>query len=371
MPSIILLERSLSSPIDISTQYHCKTVLPHVDDDSIIVSVVHEVLLHGLGPYTFEDIANYISELGQITARDIKLILSNVCEYKFDHAHIHHLDYFLAKTFIKIIEDGHPINPSWNHSANKALFLPGKAEKFHRVGLLAKLYEHKLLDQLEWSFYTEKGIEERCRKVLNHYSDYNFKKFLKTCVKDLDPIKRQMQYNTSHYQGFPYDVKLYENSCLSIISETEFHRIPDGYQWITEKTWRTIANRHPFVMASSPGTLAKLKSFGFRTFENYMVESEYDQILDNSTRLQAIATNVEYFMNTYQQNINSITNDVEHNFQLFDQLARSEIAKLQSFSNNNNNSNYSEKDTIELIKKFHCQPFGRLSPDMHKFLASQ
>ena len=209
MPSIILLEKSLLEPIDLSTQYHCKTVLPHVDDNSIFVSVVHEVLLHGLGPYIFEDIANYISKLGQLTTQDIKLILSNVCEYEFDHAHVHHLDYFLAKTFVKIIEDGHPINPSWNCSADKALFLPGKAEKIHRVGLMAKLYEHRLLDRLEWSFYTEKGVTEHCRKILGYYSDYNFKKFLNVCVRDLDPIKKQMQYTTSHYQGFPYDVALY------------------------------------------------------------------------------------------------------------------------------------------------------------------
>ena len=367
MPSVILLEKFLSYPIDLSTQYHSKTVLPHVDDDSIFVPVVHEVLLHGIGPYRFNEIKDYISKLGQVTDQDIKLILSNVCEYKFEHPYVHHLDYFLAKSFVKIIEDGHPINPSWNHSANKALFLPGKAEKIHRVGLMAKLYEHRLLDRLEWSFYTEKGVTERCRKILGHYSDYNFKKFLDVCVRDLDPIKKQMQYDTSHYQGFPYDVTVYENTCLSIISETEFQRIPLGHEWITEKTWRAIANRHPFVMASSPGTLAKLKSFGFKTFENYMVENEYDQILDEKDRLEAIATNVDYFMKTHHDYIDSIAIDVEHNFQLFTQLARSEIAKLQSFMNKDI---YTEKDTIEMIRRLHYDPPGKLSAEMRELLAS-
>ena len=370
MPSVITLEKSLASTVDSSDTYHCKPVLPHINDDSIFVSVVHEVLLHGLTPYKFDEIADYITTLGQVTDRDIKLILSNVCEYRFDHAHVYHLDYFLVKTFIKIILEGHPANNSWNPLATKALFLPGKAEKIHRVGLMAKLYEHQLLDRLEWSFYTDKGITDQCRKILNYYSDRNFNKFLNVCIRDLDPIKKEMQYNTSHYGGFPYDVKLYENTCLSIISETEFCALPIGYAWITEKTWRTIANRHPFVMAASSGTLTKLKSLGFRTFENYMLHQEYDQLTDDYARLQAIVTNVEYFMNTYHDHVDSIAADVEHNFQLFDQLARSEIAKLQSFLNTNNND-YSEKDTIDMIKQFHYHPPGGLSAEMRKLLASQ
>jgi len=326
--------------------------------------VVHEVLLNGLGPYDFNEIVKYLSELRGITTRDIKLILNSVCEYKFDQEQVCLLDYFLAKTFIRIIIDAHPANPSWNHSAGKALFLMGKAEKIHRVGLLSKLYENKLLDKLEWSFYTEKGITDHCRNVLKHYSDYNFKKFLDTCVKDLDPIDKQMMFNTSHYGGFPYDVGLYKNTVLSIISETEWHCVPAGYEFLTEKTWRTIANRHPFVMAGSPGTLAKLKTLGFRTFENYMIHSDYDQIIDDWARLQAIAENVKYFMNTFQQNIDSITLDVEHNFQLFNQLGRAEIFKLQNFLNNN----CSEKDTIDVIKALHWEPTNVLNTEMKRFL---
>jgi len=367
MPSIITLDRAWGAPISLNNPSFCKTILPHIDDDSILVSAVHEVLFNGIGPYEFDQIVNYLSDLRGMTTRDIKLILSNVCEYKFNEPHFHFLDYFLVKTFIKIINNGHPANPSWNHSANKALYLMGKAEKLHRVGLMSKLYENKLLDKLEWSFYTEKGITDYCRNVLKHYSDYNFKKFLDACIRDLDPIDKKMMFNTSHYGGFPYDVSLYENSCLSIISETIFDCVPTGYEWITEKTWRTIANRHPFVMASSPGTLAKLKSFGFRTFENYMIEPDYDQIVNDWARLQAIADNVKYFMNTFQQNIDKITLDVEHNFQLFNQLARAEISKLQNFLNNN----YSEEDTIDVIKALHWEPTSVLSAEMRKLLASQ
>ena len=372
MPSVIILDRAMGNPMNLVDSSYYKTILPHVNDDSIFVTVVHEVLMKNSYDsgnhivYGINEIVDYISKLGQITTRDIKLILSNVCDYELELPDVYKLDYFLAQTFVKIIEDGHPINPSWNHSADKALFLMGKANKIHRVGLLAKLYEHQLLDRLEWSFHTEQGITDLCRDILRHYSDYNFKKFLNICVKDLDSIKTNLHYDAFNYIGFPYDVTVYENTCLSIVSETEFSQCPIGYEWITEKTWRTIANRHPFVMASSPGTLAKLKSFGFRTFENYMLDSEYDQITDDFARLQAIVNNIEYFMNTRQDHVDSIAADVEHNFQLFKDLARSEIAKLQSFMNKDI---YTEKDTMDMIKKIDFKVVG-LSADIRKTLAS-
>jgi hypothetical protein len=100
MPSVITLDQAWGQPINLNNSSICNTILPHIDDDSILVSVVHEVLLNGLGPYDFDQIVNYLSDLRGITTRDIKLILSNVCEYKFDEPHAHCLDYFLVSYFL-------------------------------------------------------------------------------------------------------------------------------------------------------------------------------------------------------------------------------------------------------------------------------
>jgi hypothetical protein len=71
-------------------------------------------------------------------------------------------------------------------------------------------------------------------------------------------------------------------------------------------------------------------------------------------------------MNTRQDHVDSIAADVEHNFQLFKDLARSEIAKLQSFMNKDI---YTEKDTMDMIKKIDFKVVG-LSADIRKTLAS-
>ena len=372
-----MLERAFTAPLNLAESSYCKTILPHVNDDSVIIYGYHEVLLtnsYDSGDYILygiNEIVDYASKISQLTTGDVKLLLSNSCDYELEYPKNYKINYYIAWAFIKIILDNHPANARWNHSADKALFLMGKAEKVHRVGLLAKLYERKLLDRLDWSFRPDPGITEHCKKILWNYSDRNFKKFLNTCVKDLDPINTTLNNDsTFHYLGFPYDVKMYENTCLSILSESEFGYIPAGYEWITEKTWRVIANRQPFIMASSSGTLARLKSFGFRTFENYMLHTEYDHIPDQFARLEAIVDNIEYFMKTYHDHIDSINADVEHNFQLFTQLARLEISNLQSFLNDNNsNNNYSEKDTIDMIRKTDFRISGP-RPDMLKLLAS-
>jgi hypothetical protein len=377
MPTVISMERAITAPINLVKSSYCTPILPHVNDDSIFIIVLHEVLLtnsYDSGDYILygiNEIVDYASKISQLTTGDVKLLLSNSCDYELEHPINYKLNYYIAWTFVQIILDNHPANASWNPLADQALFLMGKAEKIHRVGLLAKLYERKLLDRVKWSFRPNDSVKAMCKEILWNYSDYNFNKFLAKCVRDLDPIKTTINIDsTFHYLGFPYDVKMYENTCLSIISETEFHRLPAGYEWITEKTWRAIANRHPFVIASSPGTLARLKSYGFRTFENYMLDPDYDQISDESARLEAIATNVGYFMNTYRDHIDSITADVEHNFQLFNRLAREEILKLQSFLNNNkNNSNYSEKDTTDMLKKIDFRISGP-SQEMLKFMKS-
>jgi hypothetical protein len=290
---------------------------------------------------------------------DMSLIVDDCCNYTFNNiSAVHRIPYFLVNTYIRTYHDLHPINSNWNHSAKKALFLIGKAEKTNRIGLLSKFYDRDALEKIEWSLYTNNGISNRCRNILSYYTDKEFDNFLKTCVKDLDPIKKQLQIESSHYNGFPYDTALYENTLLSIISETIYDQenntadpilISNNAQ-ITEKTWRTIANRHPFVMASTPGTLKKLKAMGFKTFENYMKITDYDSIVNDQARLTAIADNTEFFIDNYHNHIDDIKADIEHNAYKFEEIAKSEIVKLQEFMQLDNCNTL---DTINIIKKFY------------------
>lgn len=57
---------------------------------------------------------------------------------------------------------------------------------------------------------------------------------------------------------------------------------------LTEKIFKPICMMMPFVLASTAGSLAHLREFGFQTFSDFWDES-YDNIQDDDLRLQAIA----------------------------------------------------------------------------------
>ena len=61
---------------------------------------------------------------------------------------------------------------------------------------------------------------------------------------------------------------------------------------VSEKLWKPILNGHPFVVAGTPGTLAYLRSLGFRTFTP-IIDERYDTLADDAQRMQAILDTID------------------------------------------------------------------------------
>lgn len=83
-----------------------------------------------------------------------------------------------------------------------------------------------------------------------------------------------------------YDFDDFSHTGISVVLETNFDR-PTIH--LTEKILRPIALGHPFILASSPGCLGYLRSYGFETFHSAGIDETYDTISDPVERLQAIA----------------------------------------------------------------------------------
>ena len=79
--------------------------------------------------------------------------------------------------------------------------------------------------------------------------------------------------------------------------------------------------KHPFVFAGYPEQFNYIKSFGLRTFEEYMLIKNYAFIQDEEDRLDAVVANTKYFMENYKQHKEEIQKDVEHNYSVFISLA--------------------------------------------------
>lgn len=88
-------------------------------------------------------------------------------------------------------------------------------------------------------------------------------------------------------------VDFYKKIGIDIVVETVMEY---PYNFITEKTYRPIANGRPFVIIGPMHTLAFLKSLGFLTFSSIINES-YDNIEDPEQRFIAACNSIYTFVN--------------------------------------------------------------------------
>lgn len=86
-----------------------------------------------------------------------------------------------------------------------------------------------------------------------------------------------------------YDSIDFCQTAISVVLETVF---TDNRIHFTEKILRPIACGHPFIVASGPGALKLLKSYGFQTFAPWIHE-DYDTIENPDQRLEAIVKEMQ------------------------------------------------------------------------------
>ena len=107
------------------------------------------------------------------------------------------------------------------------------------------------------------------------------------------------------------------NSMWHIVTETVFYY---DKLHLTEKIFKPIVSKQPFMLLAAPGNLAYLKSYGFKTFEGIIDES-YDTILDNDQRTEAVVRQLAWYCalsaEEKQTVIEAIAPIVEYNFHHF------------------------------------------------------
>lgn len=111
-----------------------------------------------------------------------------------------------------------------------------------------------------------------------------------------------------------FDPAWYDETYFSIAVETVTE--PAGFDvFLTEKTFKVIAHRHPFMIWGTPGSVAHLRQQGFESFD-HVFDEYYDECRSDKIRLINIAKNVKNFdVSKYQDPVTE--EKIEHNFQLF------------------------------------------------------
>jgi len=128
----------------------------------------------------------------------------------------------------------------------------------------------------------------------------------------LDSIKNSKDI-FNRYISVPSSFKL---SLINIVIEAyynDYHKL--GYPLITEKIWRNIFYKKPFIVIGQKNTLKYLRNLGYKTFHPYIDES-YDDLDDDYRVKAAIVQAIELINFTDSQwtsFFNNIAPILEHN----------------------------------------------------------
>ena len=89
------------------------------------------------------------------------------------------------------------------------------------------------------------------------------------------------------------DIPRGDDAFWHIVTETIFYY---NKLHLTEKIFKPIVSKQPFMLLAAPGNLAYLKSYGFKTFDSVIDES-YDTIQDNNLRIEAVVRQLNWYCN--------------------------------------------------------------------------
>jgi hypothetical protein len=100
--------------------------------------------------------------------------------------------------------------------------------------------------------------------------------------------------------------------------------------FFSEKIYKCLALKHPFVLVSTYGSLSELRKRGYKTFSPYIDES-YDDIKDDDSRLNAITNEINRLCTLSSEDwiqfTSSIKEIVDHNFIHFSNTTDFRITK--------------------------------------------
>lgn len=108
--------------------------------------------------------------------------------------------------------------------------------------------------------------------------------------------------------------KMHSIARVNMILETTIKDTTQAY--LTEKTFKVLAQHRPFVLFGDTHSLKKLQSQGFLTFANYCDES-YDDIADPVTKSQLAVEAIKQLNESCQRYPDEIDRICRHNQDLF------------------------------------------------------
>ena len=190
-------------------------------------------------------------------------------------------------------------------------------DRSYRCLFISKLVEHNLLDKgrLSFGLDTTKTWEQEITSAdtklstsaIQHIQTY------------LPEIKQSLIIDKEHVNGYDSsDIPRIIDDCFwHVVTETVFYY---DKLHLTEKIFKPIVMKQPFMLIGAVGNLEYLRSYGFKTFDGIIDES-YDNIIDPDQRIDAVVTQLKWYCglsdNEKLDIMKAVEPIVEYNFNHF------------------------------------------------------
>lgn len=207
----------------------------------------------------------------------------------------------LSKNFVKQykLENSNPLQ----NTHEKTYINLNRFIRSHRIALISLLHQNGLLDHGYNSFtiqpstdlyHKSRTWEENLREVAHIYPNLNLlnsldlgKKF--PLLLDTSDFNQNLAYTTQN------DIKQYfDKTLISLVTETNY--ITGKPLFLTEKTFKPIGLKHPFIIVGRTGTLKFLHSLGYKTFSD-IINEDYDSETNDEKRLLLIIEELKRLSN--------------------------------------------------------------------------
>lgn len=212
-------------------------------------------------------------------------------------------------------------NPLKNNNPKKKFICFNRTFRSHRMCLLKILSKKNLIQLAYYSFPIKSDIKKELDNIdlifpkLKDQLDNseNIVNILPLTIDTQEILEVNHAWDSqSHLQSF------YEESYFSVVTETNFNN--DTPRFFTEKIFKPILHKHPFIVLGNPYLLEHLRNLGYKTF-NGIIDETYDTVLDESDRLLFVANEIERLCNFTQEELFEFQTKcleiVEYNYNLF------------------------------------------------------
>lgn len=189
-------------------------------------------------------------------------------------------------------------------------------KRLHRTNLLVELAQQGLLSRglVSYKLNRRDAIIESANSYTLLPSEHR-----SNIINNVDLLNNLTLDETDIHGALSatINVPLMQRAFVSLVTETAYY---ENKVHLTEKIFKPIVAKMPFLVLAGAGNLDYLRSYGFKTFGDYWDES-YDNIKDNSLRFAAVLSQLKYLANLPHKELVEMKKDMqnilEHNHQHF------------------------------------------------------